>query len=131
MTAGTPPDTFQSNGGANLLQWVVINGSDANSVMDPLDSYYASEGWHFAPEMTEITSPTILTSTRSPSTSSEKNALFYNVKLFTDNGIAPPTGNMTWPEFYATCDKLVAKGITPLAIGLGGGSWTWQLPEGV
>jgi glucose/mannose transport system substrate-binding protein len=40
---------------------------------------------------------------------------------------------MTWVDFYAMCDKLVAKGITPLAIGLGGGSWTWQLPvfEGI
>jgi glucose/mannose transport system substrate-binding protein len=126
MTAGTPPDTFQSNGGANLLQWVVIDGTDANSVMEPLESYSASEGWNFAPEMTKyLTYKSHLYAV--PVDLQRENALFYNVKLFTDNGINPPTGNMSWTDFYAMCDKLLAKGITPLAIGLGGGSWTWQL----
>ncbi len=132
LTNGTPPDTFQSNGGANLLQWVVVNGSDANSVMEPLDAYAESDGWNFAPEMTKyLTYNGHLYAV--PVDLQRENALFYNVKIFTDNHIAPPTGEMKWDDFYKMCDQLVAKGITPLAIGLGGGSWTWQLPvfEGI
>jgi len=38
--------------------------------------------------------------------------VYYNKKLFDDNGFAIPT---TWDELTALCDAMVAKGITPLA----------------
>jgi ABC-type glycerol-3-phosphate transport system substrate-binding protein len=88
MTEGTPPDTFQSNGGANLLQWVGINGSDANSLMEPLDSSYASEGWNFAPEMTKYLTIT-LTSTPFPSTSSAK-MRYFTASRFSRTTTSPP-----------------------------------------
>ncbi len=38
--------------------------------------------------------------------------VFYNKKVFADNGLNPPT---TWDEFLAACDTLKAAGVTPLA----------------
>ena len=40
--------------------------------------------------------------------------MFYNKKIFADNGIKVPT---TWSELIAACDALKAKGIVPLGIG--------------
>jgi len=38
MTSGKPPDTFQANGGWDLMAWVLYTGDDAkNSKMRPLD----------------------------------------------------------------------------------------------
>src|SRR6478735_509812 len=39
--------------------------------------------------------------------------MFYNKKIFSDNGITVPT---TWQELTAACDKLKAKGIVPVGI---------------
>ncbi|MFL5762192.1 MAG: ABC transporter substrate-binding protein [Thermomicrobiales bacterium] len=38
--------------------------------------------------------------------------VFYNKKVFADNGLNPPT---TWDEFLALCDTLKGAGVTPLA----------------
>ncbi len=48
--------------------------------------------------------------------------LFYNKKLFSDNGIQLPT---TWAEFIAANDKLLAAEVTPLAVGA---KDDWTLP---
>jgi raffinose/stachyose/melibiose transport system substrate-binding protein len=48
--------------------------------------------------------------------------VFYNKKLFADNGLAVPT---TWDEFVAAADKFKAKGIVPLA---GSVKDAWTLP---
>ena len=40
--------------------------------------------------------------------------MFYNKKIFADNGIKIPT---TWTELMAACDALKAKNIVPLGIG--------------
>lgn len=42
------------------------------------------------------------------------NVLYYNVDIFDEVGITPPT---TWDEFLATCDALNAAGYMPLATG--------------
>lgn len=38
--------------------------------------------------------------------------IFYNKRLFADNGLQPP---QTWDELIAVCEALKAKGITPIA----------------
>ncbi|QIM22726.1 extracellular solute-binding protein [Phycicoccus sp. HDW14] len=48
--------------------------------------------------------------------------LFYNKKLFSDNGIQVPT---TWDQFIAANDTFLKKGITPLAVGA---KDDWTLP---
>ena len=51
--------------------------------------------------------------------------MFYNEELFTQAGIESfPT---TWEEFYACCDKLKEKGITPLALHTEGTGWAPML----
>lgn len=46
--------------------------------------------------------------------------IFYNKKIFTDNGLAVPS---TYVDFITLCDTLKAKGVTPLAMGIKDG-WT-------
>jgi glucose/mannose transport system substrate-binding protein len=132
LQAGDPPDAFQSNGGANLITYVGTSSADVAAKLEPLDSLASSEGWSFAPEVTQAMSfngslyavPVDIART---------NSIFYNISVFNNAGVAPPTGTMTWADFFTMCDALVAKGVTPIAIGLGQGSWTFQLPvmEGI
>ena len=49
-----------------------------------------------------------------------QNWMFYNTKIFTDAGLAPPK---TFPELIETGEKLKAKGIIPIALG---GQPTWE-----
>ncbi|WP_207022349.1 ABC transporter substrate-binding protein [Phycicoccus sp. DTK01] len=48
--------------------------------------------------------------------------LFYDKKMFADNGIQVPT---TWDQFMSVNDTLLGKGITPLAVGA---KDDWTLP---
>lgn len=48
--------------------------------------------------------------------------IFYNKKIFADNGITVPT---TWDEFTAAADKLKANGVIPLAWNF---KDTWETP---
>lgn len=52
---------------------------------------------------------------------------FYNKELFAQAGIEPAK---TWDEFFSNCDKLLAAGITPLAMDTGDGAWCTQLLMG-
>ena len=40
--------------------------------------------------------------------------LWYNREIFAEHGVGPPA---TYAEFVATCEKLKAAGVTPLALG--------------
>lgn len=48
--------------------------------------------------------------------------LFYDKKMFSDNGIAVPT---TWDQFIAANETFLEKGVTPLAVGA---KDDWTLP---
>lgn len=52
---------------------------------------------------------------------------FYNKKIFKDNNLEIPT---TWDEFIALNDKLLEKGITPIAMGTKEG-WLLSLLHGI
>ena len=49
---------------------------------------------------------------------------FYNKDLFAQAGIQPAK---TWDEFFSNCDKLLAAGITPLAMDTADSAWITQL----
>lgn len=49
-----------------------------------------------------------------PTAGDVSNVMWYNKKMFADNGIQPPK---TWDEFMAACAKLKAAGITPIVAG--------------
>lgn len=49
---------------------------------------------------------------------------YYNKEMFADAGIEPAK---TWDEFTENCEKLLAKGYTPMALMTGENSWTTNL----
>src|SRR2546426_3271928 len=52
--------------------------------------------------------------------------VLYRKDVLAKAGLQPPR---TWPQLLAACDKLNAKGITPIAGGInGGGARGWPLP---
>jgi len=116
MLNGSPPDTFQALGGWDLLQWVKYNGrDDSDSKMEPIDGLADQYNWR-------AVLPKALVDTISynnklysvPVGIHRYNCLFFNKKLFADNGLSAPT---TLDEFFSVSEALKAKGIIPLALG--------------
>ena len=116
MASGKPPDTFQTLGGWSLWNWVVYNGeNDLDSKMEPID-FIAQENKLAsvvpAPLMDVVSHSGKVYAI--PLGVHRYNSLFFNKKLFDDNGLTPPT---TLAEFYTVSEAFKAKGLTPLAVG--------------
>ncbi len=117
INAGTPPDAFQMNAGSPLMgNWVRYNGSDDSaSKIESIDALYDAEGWRTVvpkPLQDSITCNNHIYAV--PINIHRCNALFYNKKILSDNGLEPP---QSLEDFYRVGDALKAKNITPLAIG--------------
>lgn len=83
--------------------------------MEPLNELYEAEGWNdkFPQDLIDlVSSDGSIWSV--PVNIHRGNVLWYNKKVFDDNGLTVPT---TFDEFFAAADALKAKGITPLALG--------------
>ncbi|MEW5323133.1 ABC transporter substrate-binding protein [Geobacillus thermoleovorans] len=110
MQGNDPPSTFQVHGGAELNEGWVAAGK-----MEPLNDLYEKEGWmdKFPKALIDMVSKdgNIYSV---PVNIHRGNVLWYNKKIFADNGLQPPK---TFDEFFQVADKLKAKGITPLALG--------------
>ncbi|QHN50530.1 carbohydrate ABC transporter substrate-binding protein [Geobacillus stearothermophilus] len=110
MQGNDPPSTFQVHGGAELNEGWVAAGK-----MEPLNDLYEQEGWmdKFPQALIDMVSKdgNIYSV---PVNIHRGNVLWYNKKVFADNGLQPPK---TFDEFFQAADKLKAKGITPLALG--------------
>ncbi|MFZ3577160.1 ABC transporter substrate-binding protein [Virgibacillus sp. DJP39] len=110
MQGDDPPSTFQVHGGAELNEgWV------AADKMEPLDDLYKENEWmdKFPEELIDlVSSDGHIWSV--PVNIHRGNVMFYNMKVFEENGIEIPT---TFDEFFEVADKLKAAGITPLALG--------------
>jgi len=110
MQGGDPPGTFQVHGGAELNTGWVAAGK-----MESLNSLYESEGWmdKFPKDLIDMVSQdgTIYSV---PVNIHRGNVIFYNKKIFDDNGLTPPG---SFDEFFKVADALAAKGIIPLALG--------------
>ncbi|MFC4305293.1 ABC transporter substrate-binding protein [Cohnella boryungensis] len=110
MQGGDPPDAFQVHGGAELnTGWVA-----ADKVID-LNDLFAEEGWNdkFPKELIDLVSKDGKAYSV-PVNIHRGNVIFYNKKIFDDNGLQAPK---TFDEFFTVADALKAKGITPLALG--------------
>jgi glucose/mannose transport system substrate-binding protein len=125
MIAGQPPDTFQANGGWDLLAWVLYNGrSDSDSKMRPIDDLYASESW-----TNIIPGPVLDTVSFNhhayavPLNIHRENTLYYNKGLFAAAGVTEPPA--TLDDLFAVAAVFQAKGITPFALGT---QDPWTLP---
>ncbi|WHY85701.1 ABC transporter substrate-binding protein [Neobacillus novalis] len=110
MQGNDPPATFQVHGGAELNAGWVAAGK-----MEPLNDLYDKEGWKdkFPQSLIDMVSKdgNIYSV---PVNIHRGNVIWYNKKVFADNGLTPPK---TFDEFFAVADKLKAKGITPLSLG--------------
>ncbi|HEX7066380.1 MAG TPA: extracellular solute-binding protein [Bacillales bacterium] len=109
MQGGDPPATFQVHGGAELFTWV-----DAGK-MATLDKLYEKNGWNgvFPQKIIDMNSKNNHV-WAVPLDIHRGNVIFYNKKVFEENGVQPPK---TFEEFFAAAEKLKANGVTPLALG--------------
>ncbi len=110
MLGGDPPDSFQVHMGHELIDtWVTTD------FMEPLDDIYQEEGWVdvFPAGVLEIVSHDNHYWSV-PVNIHRANVLWYNKKVFEENGWAPPT---TFDEFFTLAEEMNAQGITPLALG--------------
>ncbi len=117
MMQREPPDAFQANVGADTMQWVLINRSDAReSKLVALDD--------ILPEVAEWrrVMPARLLDQVSydgkmyglPSNVHRINSLFYNRRVFDKYGLTVPT---TVADLKAIGKKLKGSGVAPLAVG--------------
>ncbi|UNJ81452.1 ABC transporter substrate-binding protein [Metabacillus dongyingensis] len=110
MQGNDPPATFQIHGGAELNEgWVKADK------MEPIDDLYEKEGLKdkFPQDLIDMVSKDGKIYSV-PVNIHRGNVLWYNKKVFEENGLQAPT---TFDEFFEVADKLKAKGITPLALG--------------
>lgn len=110
MQANDPPDSFQVHAGHELIDSWVKAGK-----MEPLTQLFKDNGWmdSFPQGVIDIiSSEGDIWSV--PVNIHRSNVLWYNPKVFSDNGLQPPT---TIDEFFAAADTLKAAGVTPLALG--------------
>ncbi|HEV2358658.1 MAG TPA: extracellular solute-binding protein [bacterium] len=110
MLGGNPPDSFQVHAGHELIDTWVKSG-----YMEPLTSLFKSEGWdHAMPRglLDILTYHGQLWSV--PTNIHRANILWYNKKVFADNGLTPPR---TFGDFFRVADALKAKGLVPFALG--------------
>jgi glucose/mannose transport system substrate-binding protein len=121
MDEGRFPDTFQSNYGLALFDWIDFDPN--GSTMESLDDLATEQGWFdvIPREILDVTS-------RDghlyavPVNVHRLNALYYNVSIFEDRGLEPPE---TWEDLMEVSDAL-ANGedpVPPFAIG-GLNPWT-------
>jgi len=117
LNAGNPPDSFQALAGRDLLRWVTRGTtSDAQSIMEPLDSLAGDQAWASAFSTGVLGSLAFNGHLYGVPVDIERdNTLYYSKKAFADAQITDPP--RTLDEFYAAGDKLKAKGYIPLAIG--------------
>lgn len=109
LQGGQPPDSWQVHAGKELTSYV-----DADQ-MEPLTQFFKDQGFDkvMPPLLLEqITYKGDIWSV--PVNIHRSNVLWYNKKLFDDNGLTPPT---TIEEFYEVAEQLKALNVTPLAVG--------------
>jgi glucose/mannose transport system substrate-binding protein len=113
MMHGTPPDTFQVNGGNALLSWV--RRTTSGDQMDPIDFLFASEGWArvFPPDVLNLVSHRGRLYAV-PLDIHRTNVLFYNSNVLQEQGLRVPT---TLDDLHSVAEILRARGIVPLALG--------------
>ncbi len=111
ITAGIPPDTFQTLGGAELKDYV-----DSN-VLQPLDDLYKELDYGAKIPKPLLNAVTINGHPYSvPLNMHLENILYYNKKLFDELKLTAPTG---YDEFVAACEAIKAAkpDMTCLAVG--------------
>jgi glucose/mannose transport system substrate-binding protein len=110
MLGNNPPDSFQIHAGQELTGTWVTAGK-----MEPLTDLFKAEGWmdKFPKDLIDLISYNgdIWTV---PVNIHRSNVMWYVPAKLQEWGVSVPA---TWDEFFATCETLKGKGVTPLAMG--------------
>jgi len=110
MRGSNPPDSFQVHAGHELIDTWVVAGK-----MEPVTFIFRANGGlkDFPRDLIDIISwhGEIYSV---PLNIHRSNVLWYNTKMLSDNGLAPPR---TFGELLAAAGTLASRGITPLALG--------------
>ena len=138
MSGGIPPDTFQANGGWDLMAWVLYDGHDANlSKMQPIDDVAADWRDHVPGRVLGSVSYADPTVNQThvyavPLNIHRLNTLFYNRSVFQEIGIVPERDLTDLAGFFAVAEKVkqfaqdTGRPIVPIALGYGQ-KQTWTL----
>jgi glucose/mannose transport system substrate-binding protein len=112
MIEGAPPDTFQVNGGQDLMRWA--RGSDAGS-LEPLEFLFDDERWRsvFPADVLELVSRGG-EAYAVPLNIHRTNTLLYDVQAFAKADVRAPR---TLDELHAVAATLRRRGIRPIALG--------------
>jgi glucose/mannose transport system substrate-binding protein len=119
ITAGQPPETFQANGGWDLLAWVLGNQlDDKTTSMTPLNPWADWAAAIPAPVLETVQVGSNIYAV--PLNVHRVNTLFFNRKVFIDHGVPVPSGGTltTLDDLFALARALRAQGVAaPIALG--------------
>jgi glucose/mannose transport system substrate-binding protein len=109
LAGGQPPDSWQVHAGREALSYV--NAGQ----MEPLTGFFTDQGFDknmpkFLLDQLKINGEIYTV----PVNVHRSNVMWYNIKLFGDAGVKPPT---TLDELWAACETLKGKGVAPIAMG--------------
>ena len=118
IAAGDPPDLFQIHAGYEVMSpyvWPTMGNTMPQTSLDTVDDIAANEGWD-ANIYPDVLAKVTYAGHRwaVPVNIQKTNMLYYNIKVFSDNGLTPPK---TFADFTTVAAALQQKGITPLALG--------------
>jgi glucose/mannose transport system substrate-binding protein len=138
MSMGFPPDTFQANGGWDLMAWVLYNDKDSSlTKMNHIDDWVQDWTPHVPAQVLDsvsYTDPDAAVGTHVyavPLNIHRLNTLFYNKALFDEIGInladlQEREGLFKVAEQIRQYNQTSTKPITPIALGYGE-KQTWTL----
>jgi len=123
MLLSEPPDTFQANGGWDLLSWVLYNNiDDTSSKMETIDDTAADQHWaDYIPSSVLDTVSYKGHIYAVPLDIHRLNTMFYNVSLFDQSGLPMP---QKLDDLFAAAAAFQAMGVKyPLSLGIKDGTW--------
>jgi glucose/mannose transport system substrate-binding protein len=109
LAGGQPPDSWQVHAGREALSYV--NAGQ----LEPLTKFFTEQGFDknmppFLLDQLKINGEIYTV----PVNIHRSNVMWYNIKLFKDNGLEPPK---TMDDFFTVAEAFKAKGILPIAVG--------------
>lgn len=123
ISSGDLPDIVL-NGGNNITALA----AEAGKVADLTPYYDADPEWKATFDEASLEFNTVDGKIYGVPVSKEISYIYYNKTLFEQAGLtAPEVAYETWDDFFAACDALLDKGITPISMDTGDLGWLSNL----
>lgn len=123
ISSGDLPDIVL-NGGNNITEMAATSGK----VVDLTPYFDEDPEWKALFDERSLEFNTVDGKIYGVPVSKEISYIYYNKELFAEAGLtAPDVAYATWDEFFAACDTLKAKGITPLGMDTADSGWLTNL----